>query len=59
MIHHCAAPGCTTLTMGSHCIEHEQLAGAARPPATFARGRRHHRIAAARAVADPRRQIAV
>jgi hypothetical protein len=23
MVHPCAAPGCATLTMGEHCVEHE------------------------------------
>jgi hypothetical protein len=27
LIHECQEPGCSTLTMGERCLQHEQLAG--------------------------------
>jgi hypothetical protein len=27
LVHECQEPGCSTLTMGERCLQHEQLAG--------------------------------
>ena len=32
LVHPCAEHGCTTLTMGERCLEHEQLAARRRRP---------------------------